>query len=106
MGEGRFVLGGECRGACKTQTRHTAVHRVPQEALPTGALQTPPKILFMVNCKREDRAQTHRPGAIAYTGSFSRGVREGVPVSKEALPHRGRSRAAERSKTHHTYAVE
>src|SRR5262245_34106241 len=28
-----------------------------------------------------------------------------VPVSEEALPHRGRGRASQRSRTHHTYTV-
>ena len=53
-------------------------------------------------CARSGSAEhaKHRPGAVAYTGSFSRGVREGVPVSKKALLHRGRSTQLPRERGH------
>ena len=52
----------------------------------------------------EEHAQ-HRPGAVAYTGSFSRGVREGVPVSEKACCIGAGQHSFPRDRTHEKYAV-
>jgi hypothetical protein len=82
-----------------------------EEAPSSGALKTksPSELphnslksiaLYKVWCKREERTAPQRPGAVAYTGSLSRGVREGVPVSEQALLHRGRSTKLPSEKGH------
>jgi hypothetical protein len=44
--------------------------------------------------------KTQRPGAVAYTGSLSRGVREVCLSLQEALPHRGGKARLPRDQRH------